>query len=1236
MKKILSYCMLLLSIAAFSQNKAQKARPCLTDAIYESELKNNPGAKDLLKQFDLGLKEKLDNNQNFKTNSWPMVTIPVMFYIVYDPAIPSSNIPDSQVDSQLDALNDYFFDYGIKFCKATKAGTSPLNAISRFGVASLASHDSATEQAALVNLTGNATADKYLRIWIVNTIDGPTSPIQAYSSLAPYVSFAFDGIVIKNSVFGNENDPLCNCSLLYRKNTGKTLVHEIGHYLGLFHTFAGGCSTPNNNCLLDGDHICDTPAVASANYECVAGTNSCTDSPVDNPDHLINYMDYGDDNCVSVFTAGQADRMHYMLDTARSTLISNSNQIYTGTCGYANLVTANWDAVPFTVCSTNGTVNFSTVSGPTLQYSWNFGDPYATGANANTSSAQNPSHIFNNPAGSPYTVTLTVTNTTTMATATRTDKIYVTSCGTIGNENSYWWVGNSHGLQFSSGIPAFDPSFPTTSNTQGTPAIQNTSGGSLLFYANRLKVYNNLHTQIGSNLAYSSGFGDSVLIVPKPASLTNYYIFTNTWTQEFPVVESGFRYNTVQVSGGTTTMTSTRVPVTQPSNLNLSVATDGALAGGNGVTAIRKCNGEYWIITTIYNNVVVYHLSNAGLVYSSQAPLPVFANPAAWTVEASPSGNKLFVHMRLLETATSHNCLFDFNKANGIVSSTYTPIKGDYVTGAAFSPDSKLLYTVEQFRGIISQYNLTILNVNSTKTVVVTAQPNQTFSSIQRGPDEKLYIGSQTSLNELAVIHNPNTVMNLDQNITCNYSHHGPRRAYNASNLLLGSLPNLIETTQASAYPGTGSSVSYYPTGCGAYKFFPDFCGTSFSWNFGDGSPNSTDTNPIHTFPGAGTFTVTLYNSLNALIAQTNVVITGMPVPTIYGGSSICGAGNGTRTTNNSINLQPGQTVVWSIIPSSAGSISGPNNQPSVDVNWTTTGTLSVVVTGSTGCNATSSINITETNITPTISDDNFCFKTGDYSTAHTTATIPTGYSAQWTFENGILGGTFSTPTNLATVGVNWAPGTGFGYLGVTLMNPGGCVFQGQKTVYDQCICSCFSTRTYTYTKSNLTITIATGNSDPSCAGGPSGGTRYNYGDGTSGYSAVHTYAAAGSYTVTITGMMKGAFDETICSGPAITLPVSVNCKYCLERGSSNTNLTIYPNPASSTLNIDVVYNSAAPLEVVLKSIDGKELLKKKWMMKKGKNDLQLEIPNNLSEGMIFVEIISDEIKETKTVIIKK
>ena len=87
-------------------------------------------------------------------------------------------------------------------------------------------------------------------------------------------------------------------------NLGRTLTHELGHFFNLNHTFAG-CTTASN-CATSGDKVCDTPASNAAVYGCptVGATVKCSVKTL-----TMNYMDYTNDACMYMFTAGQATRM---------------------------------------------------------------------------------------------------------------------------------------------------------------------------------------------------------------------------------------------------------------------------------------------------------------------------------------------------------------------------------------------------------------------------------------------------------------------------------------------------------------------------------------------------------------------------------------------------------------------------------------------------------------------------------------------------------------------------------------------------------------------------------------------------------------------------------------------------------------------------------------------------------------------------------------------------------------
>lgn len=251
--------------------------------------------------------------------------IPVVVHVVHNGG--TENITDAQIQSQIDALNEDFrkiagtagdgsgADTQIEFCLAKKDPQGRCtNGIVRIQSA-LTNHQS-YQRADLAQLS-SWDATRYLNIYVVKSIAG---------SVLGYASFPGgpgdqDGCVIVHKAFGRMGTAAAP------NNKGRTATHELGHWLGLYHTFNGGCG---NDLCMEGDLVCDTPPVINPNFGCPGSINSCNNDAPDLDDQIQNYMDYTDDDCKSVFTQGQAQRMQATLAAIRTSIWTQANLVSTG------------------------------------------------------------------------------------------------------------------------------------------------------------------------------------------------------------------------------------------------------------------------------------------------------------------------------------------------------------------------------------------------------------------------------------------------------------------------------------------------------------------------------------------------------------------------------------------------------------------------------------------------------------------------------------------------------------------------------------------------------------------------------------------------------------------------------------------------------------------------------------------------------------------------------------------
>lgn len=321
----------------FSQIQHRGCASHILDSIHRSE---NPSFNLARRSLEKKIQSSSKKQRLSTTDNSFIYTIPVVVHIVYDPNVPSSNISDEQVLEQLEALNKDFrrlnidaintpakhlgvaADTKIQFCLANKDPLgNPIELAINRTPANKASYHYLNDDVKLKKEI-YWPSDQYLNIWVTRLSsnilgyaqfpsDSDLSGLKGFSSEA-----TTDGVVIDYRVFGVNP----NSNSLY--NLGRTLTHEVGHWLGLLHIFG-----ENLNC--DTDFVEDTPTQGVDNEgltNCDTIIYSCGSNEV----MYQNYMDYTSDRCMNLFTNGQALRMHSAILTSPNRLALLSSK---GCCG---------------------------------------------------------------------------------------------------------------------------------------------------------------------------------------------------------------------------------------------------------------------------------------------------------------------------------------------------------------------------------------------------------------------------------------------------------------------------------------------------------------------------------------------------------------------------------------------------------------------------------------------------------------------------------------------------------------------------------------------------------------------------------------------------------------------------------------------------------------------------------------------------------------------------------------
>ena len=248
------------------------------------------------------------NSPQSQYNATFIYEIPVVFHVIQNNS-GTGYLSPAKIQEQVDILNEDFQ------AMAGSNGAPGFNAMIRFKLAT--TDPSGSASSGITYTTNNSWFNDSGSYW--NTLAWNTNNyLNIYTNSAGgYLGYVPDlpqgGIVGQNlDRVVVAYDAVGYVSGAY--GLGRTTTHEVGHYLGLYHTFDGGCGS-SSNCYGTGDLICDTNTQSNPTWGCPSNSSSCGNS---NPFH--NYMDYSDDVCMWEFTAEQSNRMRCTLDNWRPDL----------------------------------------------------------------------------------------------------------------------------------------------------------------------------------------------------------------------------------------------------------------------------------------------------------------------------------------------------------------------------------------------------------------------------------------------------------------------------------------------------------------------------------------------------------------------------------------------------------------------------------------------------------------------------------------------------------------------------------------------------------------------------------------------------------------------------------------------------------------------------------------------------------------------------------------------------
>lgn len=502
-------------------------------------------------------------------------------------------------------------------------------------------------------------------------------------------------------------------------------------------------------------------------------------------------------------------------------------------------------------------------------------------------------------------------------------------------EANNWYFGQNAGIRFNNNGSVTALSGSQMETNEGCSSMSD-ADGNLLMYSDGRNVWDRNH-RLMPNANYLGGTGllgdpsssQSCIILPKKNNPNIYYIFTvdephhlnasvypNQFTgtyqegnssQTIPGADDGYNnglnYSVIDLS-----VTGSNGSIGDITTRNVQLytydATDIDQAKykcSEKVTAVANADGSgYWVISHFIDTFYAFKVDASGV---TETPVATQITPtvgvagyrrnAIGCIRASTNGNYVAIAHQQIGSVTGGSAnngvvyLYSFNKTTGMLSNPIRVVQNISSYGIEFSPNEKKLYVSGENtsgNGELWQFDLTATDV-AASGVLIASGP--TGTTMQLGPNGKIYkaINSQGALD---VINNPDA-----DGFACDYQPSAVRLAQGTISVF--GLPPFITSLFSASIIAKATCLGS-PT---EFSLYTNKVIQSVTWDFGDASANTTQTEPNHTYVSAGTYhvTATITHTDGTDIITKDVTITIPPVINTLTDFVTCDTDNDGRAT---------------------------------------------------------------------------------------------------------------------------------------------------------------------------------------------------------------------------------------------------------------------------------------------------------------------------------------------------